>query len=70
MDACYGFSVVLLRLKKDSPLTSIVLDYALTKFTPETPAALCGVKHFNLPLYPHSGEWIMSAFSFLDELSL
>ena len=28
------FSVVLLHLKKDSPLSTIVFDYALTKFTP------------------------------------
>ena len=45
MEACYVFSV-LLRLKKDSPLTSIVLDTALTKFTPETPKVFCGIKHF------------------------
>ena len=30
----YGFSVVLLRLKKRSPLTSIVFDSAVTKFSP------------------------------------
>ena len=33
METCYVFSVVLLGLKKDSPLASIVLDSALTKFT-------------------------------------
>ena len=41
MEACCVFSVVLLCLKKDSPLTSIVLDSALTKFTPETPGVFC-----------------------------
>ena len=46
----YGyFSVVLLHLKKDSPLTSIVYDSHLTKFTPETPEVFCGLKHFTRP---------------------
>ena len=35
--------LVLLRLKKDSPLTSIVLDSARTQFTPETPEVFCGL---------------------------
>ena len=38
------FSAVLLRLKKDSPLTLIVLDSAAIKFTPETPEVFCGFK--------------------------
>ena len=43
------FSVVLLPLKKDSPLTSLVLDSAQTKFTPETPEVFCGLEHFIPP---------------------
>ena len=34
-----------LRLKNRSPFTSIVLDSALTLFTPETPKVFCGPKH-------------------------
>ena len=45
MEACYVFSVVLFSLKKDSQLTSIVLDSAVTKFNPETPEVFCGLKH-------------------------
>ena len=55
-------SVVFIRYtKKCSPFTSIVLDLAETLFTPETPKVSCGLK----PLQWHSGEYIMSAFSFV-----
>ena len=48
MEACYVLSVVLLRLKSTSPLTSIVLsDPAATQFTSETPKGFRGLKQFN-----------------------
>ena len=43
------FSVVILNLKKMSQATSIVLDSATTKFTPEIPEVFCGFKHFTHP---------------------
>ena len=52
--------LVLLRLKKDSPLTSIVLDSARTQFTPETPEVFCGLTPptpSSLPLPPTPLSW-------------
>ena len=40
---------VLLHLKENSPLTSIVLDSALTKFTPESAEVFFGVKYLTYP---------------------
>ena len=49
-----------------------ILDSAATLFTPETPKVFCGLKHFTPPppVHQQSGAWIMSEFSFLDELFL
>ena len=40
---------VLLLLKSRQPFTSIVSDWAATKFTSDTPWVLCGLKHFTHP---------------------
>ena len=65
LEACSFFSV-LLRLNLWSLDTSIVLDSAATLFTPETPKVFLWTQ----TLHWHSGEEIMSEFSFLVELSL
>ena len=45
MEASF-FLLFFLCLKKESPVTSIVLDLAATLFTPETPKGFYGLKHF------------------------
>ena len=56
------FSVVLLHLK-DSPLTSIVLDSAATKFTPEIPEVSCGLKQFTHPSIGIVVRWVNYPFT-------
>ena len=70
MEACCVVSVVLLRLNLWSPVSSIVLDSALAKFTPETPEVFCGLKHFtHPPIGIVVSKWWVN-FSFLGELLL
>ena len=64
------FSVDFLRLENWSPFTSIVLDLAAPLFTPETPKVFLWTPTRHPPLHRHSGEQIMSEFSFLGKLSL
>ena len=58
------FLLLILHWKKDLPYNSIELDLAATLFTNETRETL------HPPLHRHSGEYIMSEFSFLGQLSL
>ena len=43
-------------LKKESLVTSIVLDLAAALFTPETPEVFSGLKQAPPPLHRHNGE--------------
>ena len=56
MEAFFVFVVVLLCLKKLSPVTSLVLDLAAILFTPEIPKMISGLKHFTQPLHQHNSE--------------
>ena len=61
MEVCFFTS------EEGVPFTSIVLDFAATLFTPETPEVICGLT-LHPTLHWHSGEWIMSelkCFSFI-----
>ena len=61
------FFLGFLHLKKWSTFNSIVLDWAATLFTPETPKVFFGLYP---PSHLYSDEKIMSEFRFFSELSL